>query len=263
MNNLIYIKASPNDHFCITSGISEKDFLNGINKIPQSIILINDDFEASNSFNVHTKFPIITGHSQVKRYITRSHRNQVPAKWVDFKNLDGLDALSEDEIANLLYLAHMDFPRKRKFFCLKLGNDFVYLNDSNGFLRTYFYDFKEFSNILAIATKRHLKKYHSNKKFFARTLKVKDISTEVLCKLISLSTQGMVIAFDLSSEQQQKIQIPIFRIKPNQVKLVWESEKQMQLHANRLGTLIYDIKGKEWSLDLNEKRELDLNDIER
>ncbi|WP_429970521.1 hypothetical protein ACQW5G_05830 [Fructilactobacillus sp. Tb1] len=261
LTNLIYLKVSPVDHFSVTWGISAGDYINGISKVPQNIIMINDDVDNSNSFNVHSKFPTITGQSQVRDYVIRGHKTGVLPKWMDYQTKDGLDSLSDDEIADLLYLAHMDVPRRRNPFSVKLDNEFVYLGGTNGFNRFYFRNFTELDHILELSIKRHLRHQRNNKRIFARPIQMKDIDQDILSDLLHFSVQGMIIAFELGKETQRQFKMPLFKVDKSQTKVVWGSEGQLLSNAEQVGTLTYNTLSNKWSIDLKVNREQDLNDL--
>lgn len=261
LTNLIYLKVSPIDRFAITWGISAGDYINGISKIPQNIIMINDDVDSSNSFNVHSNFPTITGQSQVRDYVIRGYKTGRVPKWMDYKTKDGLDSLSDDEIADLLYLAHMDVPRKRNPFSVKLGNEFVYLGGTNGFNRFYFRSFQELNHILELSIKRHLRHQRNNKRIFARPIQMKDIDPEILHDLLHFSVEGIIIAFELGQEVKRQVKMPLFRVAKTQTKVIWGSEGQLLANANQVGMLTYNTLSNKWSIDLKVKFEQDLNDL--
>lgn len=261
LTNLIYLKVNPLDRFTITWGISAGDYINGISRIPQNILMINDDVENSNSFNVHTKFPTITGRSQVRNYVIQGQKTNSLPKWMDYQTKDGLDSLSDDEIADLLYLAHMDVPRQRNPFSAKLRNEYVYLGGSNGFTRFYFRNFQELDHILELSIKRHLRHQRNNKRIFARPIQMKDINPEILKDLLRFSVNGIIIAFELGQEVRRQVQMPLFRVTKRQTKVIWGNENQLLANTEPIGMLTYNTLSNKWSLELNAKVEQDLNNL--
>ncbi|EKK20108.1 hypothetical protein [Fructilactobacillus florum] len=260
LTNLIYLKVSVWDHFTISWGISSGDFVNGIQQLPQNIILINDDFASSNSYNPHSQFPTIVGQSQIREYLIGP--NGSPNKWIDYQTKDHLDSLRDDEIADLLYLAHIGWPNhQRSPFSHKLGNQFVYLGGRNGFKKIYFQRFTAFTHVLELSIKRHLRNQRNSKRIFARPLFVKDLESDLLQQLIETSFTGLILAFELARESQRQFKIPILAPKANQEKVLWNTEGQLRSQTDQLGTLTYNTLTNKWSLQLQHSQEVDLNNF--
>lgn len=66
--NFIYINSNLVRNMVISHGINSADFVNGIDEMPDNILLLNDDRENANSINSHTRFSTITGKSAVRSF---------------------------------------------------------------------------------------------------------------------------------------------------------------------------------------------------
>ncbi|USS87881.1 hypothetical protein M3M39_07275 [Fructilactobacillus hinvesii] len=263
LNNLIYLRVSVTERFGVAWGITAADFINGVSEIPHSILLLNDDFERSNRYNSHAKFPLVVGRSQVREYILGEPGSKSNTKWINYQTEDGIDSLTDGEIADLLYLGHMGIPTyQRTPFLGKLRNQIVYVGGNNGFKRIYFLDFAEQDHILALSIKRHLREFRNSRRIFSRPLPIKDLDQVILDRLIWISRRGMILAFDLTKEIHRRFEIPVFVKKAEPEKVIWSSVEQLQAETGRVGTLTYNTMSNKWTIELDEQHEdPDLNDF--
>ncbi|USS93546.1 hypothetical protein M8332_01395 [Fructilactobacillus ixorae] len=263
LHNLIYLRVSLTEQFGIAWGINAADFINGIREIPHSILLLNDDFERSNRYNSHAKFPLVMGRSQVREYILGDQPGGNRHQWLDYQTEDGIDSLTDGEIADLLYLGHMGIPTYRRTpFLGKLHNEIVYVGGNNGFKRVYFLNLIEQDHILALSIKRHLREFRNAKRLFSRPLPIKDLEQPILTQLVQLSRRGVILAFELTKEQHRRFEIPLLSKKTEQDKVVWGSAEQLQAETQQVGTLTYNTISNKWTIGVNQVHEAtDLNDF--
>ncbi|USS88766.1 hypothetical protein [Fructilactobacillus cliffordii] len=263
LNNLIYLRVSVTERFGVAWGITAADFINGVSEIPHSILLLNDDFERSNRYNSHAKFPLVVGRNQVREYILGEQGLENNNKWINYQTEDGIDSLTDGEIADLLYLGHMGIPTYRRTpFLGKLRNQIVYVGGNNGFKRIYFLDFAEQDHILALSIKRHLREFRNSKRIIARPLPIKDLNQSILDQLLHLSRRGMILAFDLTKEHHRKFEVPIFLKKTEPEKVIWSSEAQLKAETRPGGTLTYNTMSNKWTISIDQQPEgTDLNDF--
>lgn len=118
--NFIYISLEPVTNMIYSLGILPADFLNGIPAIPNQLLLLNEESGNDVEINPHTRLQTITGQAQIRRYLLGKHDHAV--KWLDYAHGDDLDFLLPTEIAELLYLAHMDTHIRKPFYA-KLQNN--------------------------------------------------------------------------------------------------------------------------------------------
>ncbi|MEY2375911.1 hypothetical protein AB3X83_10210, partial [Lentilactobacillus buchneri] len=180
--NLIFINTNPISNMILSSGITAADFINGLDELPQNIILLNNDDQAANGYNSHSKFNLINGTGEIRTYLLRNPDQK--KKFIDFDVEDSVNNLSPFEIAELLYLAHMGTPMGRPFSS-KLNNHYIYLSQDNGTIRSYYRRFSDFNHVLEIAIKRNLRETHNTLRVFLRPLAIKDIDRSILLDLIT------------------------------------------------------------------------------
>ncbi|CAM2836230.1 hypothetical protein FRFR103141_05450 [Fructilactobacillus fructivorans] len=260
LTNTVYFQVNPVKNFACSWGILPSDFLNGIKNEPQNIILLNDDYQNANDFNMSTKFDIIAGENEIREYMIDNRTST--KKWVDFKSKEDLDSLSEDEIADLLYLSHMGMPMTGiSPFSAKINNQFVFLSDSTGFTKVYLRRFNEINQILAVCLKRHLKEQWNKRRVFVKSIPFKDVDLQTLTKLLKLGITGVIIPCDMVEIEKPKLEIPLIRHQKQSPRVIWNSEAQLRAGTEKVGQITYDISTQTWELRKDVDDEGELNDL--
>ena len=124
----IYIKSSAEKHETVFSGVTFIDFIES-NPIPiENILLLKGHYWGEKSWN---KFELLEGRDQIARLKREDIYNYGDFCFVDYVDAPSIDQLSEEHIAELLYLAHMFKPLRSPFFKV-LQNKFAYLAHDDG-----------------------------------------------------------------------------------------------------------------------------------
>ncbi|MCK8625130.1 hypothetical protein [Apilactobacillus xinyiensis] len=255
--NFIYINSNLVRNMVISHGINSADFVNGINEMPNNILLLNDDRENANSINSHTRFSTITGKSAVRSFFL--NKQITNKKIIDFKSADDLDSMLDSEIASLLYLGHMEVPMLYPFSS-KLQNRYIYMDIRHNLVKTFYRKFSDFNHVLDISLKRHLRYTHNGKRVFIRPLVVKDVPNDIVLKLVKLSNDGILIAFDLANEKNRIYHIPLFLEDRSEYQYTWNDVNSFYDSAIKIGSLDYDINLSVWKLNITVQFEsIDLN----
>ncbi|WP_105957346.1 hypothetical protein [Apilactobacillus quenuiae] len=249
-DNFIYINANLLRNMVNTHGISSDDFVNGLDKLPQNIILLNDDRINANNVNAHTKFSVINGKDSIQKFLL--NKQIVNKKFMDFERNYDLNLLLNTEIASLLYFGHMGSPMNEPFSS-KLQNKYVYLAYKNNLLTTYYRNFSDFNHILEISIKRHLRNLHSSRRMFKRPLSLKSIPIDVLKLLIKLSSEGLVINLDAAIEKHRLYQIPLLLENKPQNHYVWHTQNDIYNNTINIGYLKYNLVNSKWNIDVDNK----------
>lgn len=248
--NLIFINTNPISNMILSSGITAADFINGLDELPQNIILLNNDQQAANGYNSHSKFNLIAGTGEIRTYLLKNPDQK--KKFIDFDSEDSVNNLSPFEIAELLYLAHMGTPMGRPFSS-KLNNHYIYLSQDNGTIRSYYRRFSDFNHVLEIAIKRNLRETHNTLRVFLRPFSIKDIDREILLDLITKSNDGLFISFGALRERTRTYHIPLRILKdPDKVSIILRTDTvdENTLYA---GDLSYNLQTSKWDLKWQEQ----------
>ncbi len=244
--NFIFINTNPISNMILSSGITAADYINGLDELPENILLLSPDENAATGYNSHSRFSFITGAAEIRRYLLRNPAQ--PKKFIDFSSEDSVNGLSPYEIAELLYLGHMGIPMGRPFSS-KLLNHYIYLDLSDGTTRTYYRRFSDFNHVLELAMKRKLREIHNTLRVFLRPLAIKDIDNALLIQLITRANDGLFIAFDSIRERGRIYHIPLRALKnPDQVSIILKT-KEISSNTNVVGDLTYDLQRSVWQLN--------------
>lgn len=248
--NFIFFNTNPITNMILSSGITAADYINGLEELPDNIILLDNSDDVANGYNSHSKFNLVNGSGEIRRYLLRSPN--VPKKFIDFNDEDSVNGLSPYEIAELLYLGHMGIPMGRPFFS-KLLNHYIYIDLSDGATRTYYRRFSDFNHVLEIALKRNLRETHNTLRVFLRPLAIKDVDNKLLIKLITLANDGLFIVFDALRERNRTYHVPLRILKdPDQVSIILKT-REIETNTDYIGDLTYNLQKSEWNLDLNDQ----------
>ncbi|WP_125574086.1 hypothetical protein [Levilactobacillus huananensis] len=249
--NFIYLNLEPVTNMIYSLGISPADFLNGVPAIPDQLLLLSAEADNDTEINPHTRFLTLIGQTQIRRYLLGKHDR--PVKWLDYTHGDDLDFLLPNEIAELLYLAHMDTHIRTPFYA-KLQNDYAYLSLRDGFYKIYYRHLNSFDHILEVSIKRHLRAMHNNRWVFARPLAISDVPHEILLQLIQGLADGMIIAFDQLVERHRIYVIPIRAITHPERQGTWYSQEEVYADSREVASLRYDLATREWALSIHDNQ---------
>ncbi|WP_283679333.1 hypothetical protein [Lentilactobacillus sp. Marseille-Q4993] len=248
--NFLFINTNPIANMIMSSGITAADFMNGLEELPDNVILLDGNRNAANGYNSHSRFELLRGSGDLRRYLLRDPHTE--KKIIDFASEESLNSLTAYEIAELLYLGHMQTPMSSRPFSSKLLNRYIYLTDGDGLLRTYYRRFSEFNHILEIAIKRKLREIHNSRRVFLRPLAIKDIDNAMLIDLITRANDGLFIVFDSVSEKHKKYPIPLRMLNnPEQLSAVIKTSRLME-NTHPVGELTYDLAKSDWELEWDE-----------
>jgi len=249
--NFVYLSLEPVTNMIYSLGISPADFLNGIPAIPNQLLLLNDESGSDVEINPHTRLQTITGQTQIRRYLLAKH--EYPVKWLDYAHGDDLDFLLPGEIAELLYLAHMETHIRTPFYA-KLQNDYAYLTLRDGFYKTYYRNLPDFDHVLEVSIKRHLRAMHNNRWVFARPLAISDVPHEILLQLTQGLLDGTIIAFDQLVERHRIYVIPVRAITHPERQNTWYSQEEVYADSREVASLRYDLTTREWALSIHDNQ---------
>ncbi|UIF29307.1 hypothetical protein KB236_00620 [Levilactobacillus brevis] len=249
--NFVYLSLEPVTNMIYSLGISPADFLNGIPAIPNQLLLLNAESGSDVEINPHTRLQTVTGQTQIRRYLLAKHEHAV--KWLDYAHGDDLDFLLPGEIAELLYLAHMETHIRTPFYA-KLQNDYAYLTLRDGFFKVYYRNLPDFDHVLEVSIKRHLRAMHNNRWVFARPLAISDVPHEILIQLTQGLLDGMIIAFDQLVERHRIYVIPVRAITHPERQNTWYSQEEVYADSREVASLRYDLTTREWALSIHDNQ---------
>lgn len=191
---LIYLSYTEEEHKVISYGIEFNEFINALGKRPENILVLEGHYFGS-EFNFATRCEIC--HKEdLDEFIAEEVYNYGDFCWLDFIDVDGLNALNPSEVAEILYLGKLQHPVNSPFFD-KLGNRFAYLAHDDGWRNLIYYrDLQEYRDVLNSLICHKLKKLHGKN--------VNLLSNQIMDELINLSKSGLAISFDRIIEDRHE-----------------------------------------------------------
>lgn len=257
--NFIYINWEQVNNLVIAYGITSADFVNGMPEVPQRIVLIDGKLEG-NQVNGHTRFQTVTGQNSVREFLLS--RTDSPKMWLDYHESDDLDLMMPSEIAELLYMAHMGTHYHLPLY-LKLQNAYAYLGTNTGFVKVYYRKMATFEHILDISLKRHLRLLHSNRwMMFNRPFSVSEVPKEIIQKVQTAFSEGLVFAFDQAVERRRRYLIPLRLQEHPERQNWWRDRMDVYETTRQVGTLSYDVEHKQWGIEITDETPFTENEMD-
>ena len=161
---MIYINASRNENRLICSGISFSNFIEHLRDPIKNIILIKGNFPGNKQIK---NFELVEGEKHIAKLKKEDVYTYGDFCFVDYNISNSVYQLTNEQVAELLFMAHMFEPLKSPFFEV-LNNRFAYLaHDDWHFCVLYSRDIDDFLDVLngTIAstmkdiTKRYVKSF--------------------------------------------------------------------------------------------------------
>lgn len=151
--------------------------------------------------------------------------------WVDFAEVDSLENIAQQELAELLYLAHMWKPLSS--FCFSsLNNRYAYIaHDDDWAVRVYMKDVKNYKQVIEYKILKELK---------GRKRSIAPIPEEIMEQLYGMFCEGAVLDFENSY------------LTGVRVYLIGEIDNMDGIH-DKLDKLRYRLQGVGLEYNVNKK----------
>lgn len=161
-NNLVYVHVEKVSHLTLTYGISNLDFFRGVELKPQNLLSLNN-VDPNQEIDIYSGFNMFLEDTDVKKFLTRNTEQNI--NWIDFDEVNDLEALTPREVAELLYLGHAYTHIKSPFY-YKLQNNYVYLTLPNGAKKVYYRYLPHFYQVLATSLTNKVADIYREKSHF-------------------------------------------------------------------------------------------------
>lgn len=200
----IYIKSSPERHETVFSGIRFVDFIECASIQVENMLLMKSDYMLEKNY---LKFEIAEGKEEIDRLTCLMCEDEFKCgdfSFVDYVDTASLSRLSDEQVAELLYLAHMIKPLKSPFF-EALQNNFVYLSHDDGwYCKLYCKEQKAPIEILLNKLQRIVGDALCNIAYL--------LSDDLVNKVNELSEKGLFIELDVSIQRKKVITIRLYEV---------------------------------------------------
>lgn len=203
LRDIIYINADLDESWVLYYGIEFKEFFAALPGSLSNLLLLAHDYywgslRSSSSFLDYVIGEQITDLAKQDIYMYGDFC------WVDFDHESAIDLLEPQEIAELLYLSHMNKPLGSPFFS-KLNNRFAYCAHDDGWrCKLYCRELREFAEVIANIVKSTVST--------SKRRKIYPMTDELKTHFIKLSEDGLLIDFHNVSKEDRRISIPIYTI---------------------------------------------------
>ncbi|WP_335872346.1 hypothetical protein [Bacillus sp. 2205SS5-2] len=247
-SDFLYVHTKSAEKYAVTSGINFSEFAATIPTDLQHILLLQHQVEFP-SFHFSTHFDYLM--KEDFPLLFQESDKRMDFSWIDFEDLVGLDELSGEEVAELLYLSHMKKPLHGPFFN-RLNNHYMYLSYHEGLItQTYYRDFNDFYSMLSGVVVNKLFAQKSEKKLFSKkSVEVAPIPIDLLKLIEERLNEGVVFSILNSTVSRGKVQIPFWTIGDYQDMNEMRDEYVKLAKQDPSGMLLYDRREKEWHLFL-------------
>lgn len=237
LRDIIYINANIEEKTFIFYGIEFRDFISSLSENINNILLLKHEYFGD--FHYPTGFEFVKDE-EILELAKEEVYNYGDFCWVDFESENHLDKLSENEIAELLYLAHMYKPLKSPFL-EKLNNRFAYCaHDDGWYCKLYCKDVNEFSSVLENVIKNTILRL--------RKRKLVNMDDDIKKELLKLSEDGLLIEVHRIGKDERNVWIPIYTIGNfTNMDNMYNDLDRHKFNAKYKGFL--EHKNKKWILD--------------
>lgn len=144
MRNIFYVHGTFWEHKFVYTGLEFYEFMRAVKKPIESIILLEGQFISEH--NAHC-FEVLKGEKEIQELLKEKVSEYGDFCFVDCKS-ETVELLSQQEIAELLYLSHMFRPMKSPFFETIQNNYFYLAHDDGYYGKLYCKDLLDFSEII-------------------------------------------------------------------------------------------------------------------
>ena len=213
------------------------------------ILLLKHHFDDAD-FNLHTLLDYIP-RKRVMKLAGDDVSRYGDFCWIDFEEMEGLDGISGQVLAELLYLGHTKEPLHDPFYNY-LGNRFTYLAMDDGWFNiTYYRNLTDFYHLISelIPMKLELTKPEKGLLGFKKQAALG--YQHLLLSLKGYMSEGMVLSLRETIQNRARIEIPMWVIGDfsNMDDMHEEYEKNSKRSCD--AKLIFDKKTQEWKIRSN------------
>lgn len=248
IRDYIYIHHNNLDQYVISYGIEFKEFMDSFSSKLKNLLLLKHRYNDA-EFNMHTLLEYVP-QEKMELLINDGVYGYGNFCWLDFTDVEGLNDLSGQEIAELLYLGHIKQHLKQPFY-QKLGNRFAYLaHDDGWFNKIYYRELNDFYEMLGNVVGLKMSQLHTKKTLFnlRKSRQFPSVSGKTIAQISHLTKEGLVISLKNREEIRQRIEIPIWVIGDFiDMDEMYEEVLKVEKEASQ-AKLVYEKKSNEWKL---------------
>lgn len=246
--SLVYVHVNETKQYVLSYGIEFAEFTQSLSDLMNNVLLLKHHFD-DGDFNRHSLLEFVP-KERLKKLVKDQVYGYGDFCWIDFEDEEGLNELSAQELAELLYLGHMKDHLKPPFY-QKLRNRFVYLAHDDGWWNKIYYRNKlDFYRMLGevLAGKITETKLEKNLLGIKKKRSFPPIHIELLLNMKTMMKEGMLISIHDVERSRTSIDLPIWILGDfdNMDDMYEEYEKIVKGKPD--AKLSFDKKTREWKL---------------
>jgi hypothetical protein len=227
-------------------GIEFAEFAVSVPEKLNNLLLLKHRFDEGD-FNLHTLHEFVPA-DKVSKLIEEDVYGYGDFCWIDFEEVEGLNQLPGQELAELLYLSHLKEHLRLPFYN-HLNNKYAYLaHDDGWFNKTYYRDMNAFYYMVGnvISSKMGEMKLEKSLLGFKKRKSFPVVPDEVIVPLKDMMKEGIVISLRHAEQNRSRIVIPIWLVGDyaNMDDMYDAFEKEASNKCN--AKLVFDKKVKQW-----------------
>ena len=252
--DVIYVHQNEVQHYVMSYGLGFRDFSQNLPDPLNHLLMIQHQFDHG-SFNMNTLMEY-TDKNEVGKLAADNIHGYGDFCWIDFEEVDGLDQLSGQELAEILYMGHTKQSLNKPFYS-KLNNRFVYLaHDDGWFNKTYYRHPDDFYGMLGRVIPVKLKQQRGDKPLIRlmpgqKNVSLPSISKAVMKSLKEKMKEGLAISIEKMVKTRSSVKVPVW-VMGDYMHMDTMYEDYQQISDNPpYGYLVFDKKSKEWSLHVH------------
>ena len=250
IRDIIYIHLNEREQYVVTYGIEFAEFADSLFESLNNLLLLKHRFD-DGDFNMHTLHEFVP-REKLMKLMEEDVYGYGDFCWIDFEEEEALNELSEQGIAELLYLGHMKEHLKSPFYN-QLGNRYVYLAHDDGFInKTYYRNFTNFYRMLGtiIPSKMDRMKLEKPLLGLKKMKPYPQIVSEIMTSLKGFMKEGVLLSLKDIEQSRARIEIPIWVIGDFSDMDDMYEEYEYIVNKNRSceAKLILDKKSRVWKV---------------
>lgn len=198
IRDLIYVSNEHQSNCFYSYGIEFHEFMSCVQNRPENLLLLKHNFD-NTQWNQHSRFDYVT-KQEIYELIEDYVYGYGDFCWVDFSKEKDLDALSNDEIAQLLFFSHLarplhDIPKVRFAY---------YAHDDGWFNKLYVTQLEGYEILLSQVIILKLHKLTG--------MKLENIPKDIATMLLESTRAGLFIDLAKIVNNSDELKIPISAI---------------------------------------------------
>lgn len=229
--NLIYASADNEKQAVLYTGITLSDFLKHLHSGIDNILLLKGDYVGEKVLN---NFELIEGTQAIESMVKEYKNGFGDLCFIDYEDCNQMKHMTDDQIAELLFLAHMFKPKTSPFYDL-FNNRFVYLSHDDGFYcKLYCRNIIDFLDVLCAVITDRVKCVVNSQ--------INDMSDCVKKDLLGLINSGMLLDFEDIKADQEEVLVKLYNVgKYTDMDEIINNSKRIKENANYITYLSYSF----------------------